>query len=74
MQYVACAGVPEADPAHAVKMARFAHDCKVKMSEITKELGKLNREQASHISSEFRHGTDVCCAKQKLNSALILVN
>ena len=25
--YVACAGVPEADAAHAVKMARFAYDC-----------------------------------------------
>ena len=25
--YVACAGVPEADPSHAVKMARFAYDC-----------------------------------------------
>ena len=69
--YVACAGVPEADPSHAVKMARFAYDCvskaarsgsttitscglnlnpchfrflvaiqMVKMSEITKDLGK----------------------------------
>ena len=25
--YVACAGVPEPEPAHAVKMARFAWDC-----------------------------------------------
>ena len=37
--YVACCGVPEAEPAHAVKMARFAWDCMVKMREITRELG-----------------------------------
>ena len=37
--YVACCGVPEAEPAHAVKMARFAWDCMVKMHEITRDLG-----------------------------------
>lgn len=36
--YVACAGVPETDPAHAVKMARFAWDCMLAMSQVTKEL------------------------------------
>lgn len=30
--------VPEAEPAHAVKMARFAWDCMVKMREITRDL------------------------------------
>ena len=35
---MACAGVPEADPAHAVKMARFAWDCLVKMKEVTRDL------------------------------------
>lgn len=36
--YVACAGVPEADPAHAVKMARFAWDCMVQIREVKREL------------------------------------
>lgn len=36
--YVAVAGVPEPDPAHAVKMARFAWDCLAKMKELTQDL------------------------------------
>ena len=42
--YVACAGVPEAEPAHAIKIVRFAWDCMVRMKEVTRKLGKLSSD------------------------------
>lgn len=36
--YVAVTGLPEPQPEHAVIMTRFARDCKVKMSEVTRKL------------------------------------
>eukprot|EP00977_Amphora_coffeiformis_P018149 scaffold6242_cov168-Amphora_coffeaeformis.AAC.1 len=36
--YVACAGVPEPEPAHAIKIVRFAWECMIKMREVTREL------------------------------------
>lgn len=36
--YVAVTGLPEAQPNHAVIMAKFAWDCLLKMGEVTKEL------------------------------------
>jgi len=42
--YVACAGVHEAEPAHAIKIVRFAWDCMIRMREVTRELGKLQKQ------------------------------
>lgn len=36
--YVAVTGLPEPQPTHAVIMARFAHDCRIKFKALTSEL------------------------------------
>ena len=36
--YIACAGLPEPQPTHAVMMARFAQECLFKMNELTPKL------------------------------------
>ena len=36
--YVACTGIPEAQPDHAVIMVKFARDCLNKTAQITREL------------------------------------
>jgi class 3 adenylate cyclase len=38
--FVAVAGVPEADPDHAVRMTKFAQECLVKFNSLTRELEK----------------------------------
>jgi len=52
-QYVACCGVPEAEPAHAVKMARFAWDCMVCMREITRDLETQLGPDTGELSMRF---------------------
>jgi len=51
--YVACCGVPEAEPAHAVKMARFAWDCMVQMREITRDLETQLGPDTGELSMRF---------------------
>ena len=53
LQYVACCGVPEAEPAHAVKMARFAWDCMVCMREITRDLETQLGPDTGELSMRF---------------------
>ena len=36
--YVAVTGLPDPQPSHAVIMARFATDCRIKMNELTAHL------------------------------------
>lgn len=51
--YVACAGVPEAEPAHAVKMSRFAWDCMVALREVTRDLETQLGPDTGELSMRF---------------------
>lgn len=51
--YVACSGVPEQDPAHAVKMARFAWDCMARMREIVRDLERQLGPGTGELTMRF---------------------
>jgi Adenylate and Guanylate cyclase catalytic domain len=55
--YVAIVGLPSARQHHAVVMARFASDCRVKMREVTVELEKTLGPVSNRIES-------ICCPTQ----------
>ena len=51
--YLAATGLPEAQPAHAVIMARFTWECKQKMNAMTKELEVTLGPDCSELKMRF---------------------
>jgi class 3 adenylate cyclase len=51
--YVAVAGLPEPRPDHAVAMARFAHDCNVKLHRLVKQLEVTLGPDTGDLSMRF---------------------
>ena len=52
--YMAVTGLPEPQPDHAIRMAKFARDCLVKMKQLTKDLEESLGKDTSELS--FRVG------------------
>jgi class 3 adenylate cyclase len=51
--YVAAAGLPEPREDHAVAMARFAHDCRLKMNSVVKKLEVLLGPDTADLTMRF---------------------
>jgi class 3 adenylate cyclase len=51
--YVAAAGLPEPRKDHAVAMARFAHDCRLKMNSVVKKLEVLLGPDTADLTMRF---------------------
>jgi class 3 adenylate cyclase len=52
--YLAVTGLPEPQPDHAIRMAKFARDCLIKMKQLTKDLEESLGKDTSDLS--FRVG------------------
>lgn len=57
--YVAVTGLPEPQPSHALIMARFASECRVKMNELVAQLENRLGPDTGDLSYVFVFGN--CC-------------
>jgi class 3 adenylate cyclase len=51
--YVAVVGLPEPRADHAIVMAKFANDCRIRMTEVTRELGVTLGPDTKDLSMRF---------------------
>lgn len=70
--YVAVTGLPDPQPDHAVRLARFAKECILKMSEVTKKLELRLGPDTSELSMRIGLHSGPVTGKLRMWDRLLL--